>query len=89
MTTDPNPNPDPDVDPTPEPTGDDTPQGSRLADGGRGPEQTAPIMSTSGGNYAVYDTRYERFVGGVQAKKPTKKAAAELAGHDDVEIREV
>jgi hypothetical protein len=39
--------------------------------------------------YAVYDTRYEKFVGAVLDKKPTPAAAKKLAGHDDVDIREV
>lgn len=90
--SDPNPTPDPTPDPqSDQPDPRSVPQGSRSSDGGVGPAQTAPTASTTdgGSGYAVYDTRYEKYVGGVTTKKPTKKSAAELVGHDDVEIREV
>lgn len=47
----------------------------------------APAPTTV--RYAVYDTRYLKFVGEVTAKKPSKSAAKELVGHDDFDIREV
>lgn len=39
--------------------------------------------------YAVYDTRYLRFLPGVHDKKPSKADAKKIVGHDDFEIREV
>lgn len=39
--------------------------------------------------YAVFDTRYDKFVGDVSTKKPPLPAAKKLVGHDDVEVREV
>lgn len=39
--------------------------------------------------YAVYDLTYEKFVGPVTDKKPSKAAAEKAAGHDNVELREV
>lgn len=54
------------------------------------PEPTSkPKAGTGSGRFAVYDNRYLRFVGGVSDSKPTKAEAKKLAGHDDVEIREV
>lgn len=87
MTTNP---PEPTGSSTP-PTGSDAaPQGSRSNDGSSTPEQTSPTSSNPGsGRFAVYDTRYERFVGSVTDKKPSKADAKKLAGHDDVEVREV
>jgi hypothetical protein len=70
----------------------ETPTGSRALDGGSTPAQTAPTATASkgSGNHAVYDTRYEKFVGGVSVgKKPSKADARKLVGHDDFDIREV
>jgi hypothetical protein len=74
----------------------DAPQGSRSTIGGSTPAQTEPQPSEKGsGKFAVYDTRYEKFVGDVVdtnvrgKSKPSKADAKKLAGHDDVEVREV
>ena len=66
------------TDPTPTP--DPTPET---------PAADAPTKPANPKGYAVYDTRYLRFLPGVHDKKPTKAEAKKLAGHDDVEIREV
>lgn len=39
--------------------------------------------------FAVYDLRFEKFVGPVSSKRPSKAQSEKLAGHDDVEVREV
>lgn len=66
------------------------PTGARVEQGDAGSEQTAaPTASGTSGRFAVYDTRYQRFVGSVTDKRPSKADARKVAGHDDVEVREV
>lgn len=68
----------------------DVPTGARAEQGDALPEQTSAKPSTDGsGRYAVYDTRYLRFVGPVTDKRSSKADAKKVAGHDDVEVREV
>lgn len=54
-------------------------------------EALAELRAESGVvvRYAVFDTRYDKFVGEVTTKKPSLPAAKKLVGHDDVEVREV
>lgn len=69
---------------------DGPPTGSRSELGGAPSDQTDPVPSSdSSGRYAVYDLRYLRFVGEVSDKRPSKTDARKVAGHDDVEVREV
>jgi hypothetical protein len=51
--------------------------------------EKAPKASDDGKRFAVYDLTYERFVGPVTGKRPSKANAEKAAGHDNVEIREV
>jgi hypothetical protein len=73
--SDPTPNPDPGPEQPPDPDA--------------GPAPADQVSDADGARYAVYDTRYLRFVGAVSAKRPTKAQARDMAGHDDVEVRKV
>lgn len=54
------------------------------------PEKAEKAEKTADGTrYAVYDLRFERFVGPVTDKAPSAKAARDLVGHDDAEVRKV